>query len=424
MADDGDKSRPEGSAGPKGKPQEGAPSKSEPKRVDPFDEDLAPRAPKGAGAPVDRKAGALPDGKAPSPEGAPKPDAPRPSPARRGAEERPETEAAPLEADARKDDDADAVAETPRRRFSFRRRPKGAQEDAVADRRVAPLDDYPPPDDGDLDELDLPAPPRSPLRRPPWWAVLGGVLLVGVVVLVLLGEYNTERYYLVCDGKKAAAHRGRGFPWPFGHQPMVGSQYRAVPLDADAQCQTQELDNEGELQSALLSLVITEAQRLSLLHRASDLGAARLLVNQGFLLAPNAKKQRALLVTIRAALDFQQGRVAMRELESALQSARRLFVSAKGHKTRHGKEAEAWIGLVDHLLDRLRRRLAGDPQAHAPVRVAPGPPRSSLFVPASPGVDGGVPVVVPLPMRPTPRPAPAPVLVKPDAGVAGGGILL
>jgi len=429
MADDGDKSRSKGSGGPKGSSKEGAePSKGKGKgkRADPFDEELAPKAKRVAQAPAGETGTRRDAPKAPTPKASvPKLDLKRHRPNGPRAEERapdPPADETEPEAEPESETAGSAKAEKPRRRFSFRRRKDGEEEAEAEGRQVAPLDDYPPLDDGELDELDLPAPPRSPLRRPPWWAVLGGLCLVGAVVLALVGEYNTERYYLVCAGKKAAAHQGRGFPWPFGHQPMVGSQYSAVPLGSDAQCQTQEVDSEEELQSALLSLVLAEAQRLSLLHRASDLRSARRLVNQGFLLARNAKKQRARLVTLRAALDFQQGRVAMRELESALQSARRLFTSAKAHKTGHGKEVQAWIGLVDHLLDRLRRRLAGDPQAHAPVQVVPTPSGSGMTGPASPGTDAGAPVVVPPPKRPPPRPAPA--LVKPDAGVAGGGILL
>jgi hypothetical protein len=138
--------------------------------------------------------------------------------------------------------------EAPRRqRFSFRRRSR--EVDDTAGSRAASLVEDGPQDD---DLADLPEPPR--FRRPPWWVLVGGLVLLLIVSSALYGEFNTERYFLVCSGSRVEAHRGRGFPWPFGHQPMLGSQYRPVALGGDAQCQTQEVDSEAELRHALLKL--------------------------------------------------------------------------------------------------------------------------------------------------------------------------
>jgi len=330
------------------------------------------------------------------------------------------------------DERPDAEPEAPRRRFGFLRRSGGARDDHVGDsgRRVASLrGDDPAEDDFDDDLDDLPEPPR--FRWPPWWAIAGGLILLVVVSLVLYGELNTERYFLVCSGSRAEAHRGRGFPWPFGHEAMVGSQYRAVPLGGDAQCQTQELDSEAELQHSLLKLLIVEAERLSHKTRSADLARARQMIGQGFGLARNYKKERRQLEVLRATLDFQRARVVMRELETTLGEARRLFSRAQGQSKPYRKESAAWIRVLDRMLVLLRRRIAGDPEQ--PRRVGAPP------APVKPGAMSATPdrPVVPAPRRVSPdamgssaTPNPPPRRVSPtpgalpDAGVSGGGILL
>jgi len=320
-----------------------------------------------------------------------------------------------------------AEPEPPRRsRFGFRRRSRKESDDDGG-RRVASLtgDDLDSDDFEDDDLADLPEPPR--FRRPPWWVMVGGLVLVLIVSSALYGEFNTERYFLVCKGSRAEAHRGRGFPWPFGHQAMVGSQYRPVALGGDAQCQTQELDSEAEVRHALLKLLLVETERLSHKTRSDDLAKARQMINQGFGLARNYKKERRHLESLRASLDFAQARVVMRELETTLGEARRLFIKARRQSKRHDKEAKAWIRLVDRMVDQLRRRIAGDPQP--PVRVgapraagSPGvmsraPPRPDPSVPGSGPPDAMRPGPVAPPRRASP-------LAPPDAGVSGGGILL
>jgi len=374
-------------------------------RSDPFDED----------PPIRKK---------PPPKKEPAPKDEGPPPDREPRRRRPSP---PDDAGASADrEPATAEPEAPRQsRFGFRRRalkaddvPDDPRRDAG--RRVASLEGD---NLGDDDLADLPEPPR--FRRPPWWALVAGFVLVLIVSSALYGEFNTERYFLVCSGSDAEAHRGRGFPWPFGHQRLVGSQYRPLSLGGDTQCQTQELDSESELRHALLRLLLTEAERLAHKTRSGDLARARRLVNQGALLAKNHKKERQRLEALRAVLDFAQARGVMRELETTLGDARRLFTKARRRK-QHDKEAAAWIGLLDRMLDQLRRRAAGDPQ----------PPQRVGAPPAAGSVGGNSPPpsrpVVPQPGKGTPdakRPGsqapPRTVpLAAPDAGVAGGGILL
>ncbi len=301
---------------------------------------------------------------------------------------------------------------------------RDGERDDDFDDRDDDLDDRDDFDDRD-DLSDLPDPPR--FRRPPWWMLLGGLILLLIVSSVLYGEFNTERYYLVCSGSKAEAHQGRGFPWPFGHQAMVGSQYRSIPLGGDAQCQTQELDSEAELQHALLKLLLVEAQRLSHKTRSGDLAKARQMINQGFGFAQNYKKERLQLEGLRATLDFQRARVVMRELETTLGEARRLFTRARRQSKQHDKEGKAWILVLDRMSILLRRRIAGDPVAPKrvgappavvnPTAMSPEPARPMAPVSGSGAPDGMKPTESTEPRRVSPQ---APV----DAGVSGGGILL
>lgn len=329
-------------------------------------------------------------------------------------------------------DEKPAAAEPeapPRRRFGFRRRSRGADDGDGVDsgRQVASLTGHDLADNdlADDDLADLPEPPR--FRRPPWWGLVGGLLLLLIVSFALYGEWNTERFFLVCSGSRAEAHRGRGFPWPFGHRAMIGSQYRPVALGGDTQCQTQELDSEAELRHALLKLLLVQAERLSHKTRSGELAKARQMISQGFLLARNYKKERRRLESLRATLDFQRARVVMRELETTLGEARRLFSKVRRQSKRHDKEAVAWIRLLDRMLVLLRRRVAGDPEP--PKRV--GAPPASV----SPGAMSRVPTrpvppvsgsLAPDAMKPSSDPPPRRVSPQapPDAGVSGGGILL
>ena len=286
------------------------------------------------------------------------------------------------------------------------------------------------PDLDDLEPWDLPEPPRSALRRAPWWAwiVVGGIVII--LGMVFAGQYNADRFYLECSGSSAEGHRGRSFP-PWGHSAIKDARYRSVPLGADAQCQSQEMGGEDELQSALLQLTLTELKRLTLLSGEEELSTARRLVGQGFMLARGEKKARKKLEALRAALDFQQGQVVMRELQTTLLRARRLFQQVKVHQTPHTKEVDAWIKLVDLLLAKLRLRLAGDPTTPSPTPVPPptrvGPkPVAPSKAPATPDppavrVDAAAPLPTPPSMTPPPRRVEPPA---PDAGVSSGGILL
>lgn len=339
--------------------------------------------------------------------------------ARRSRPNLSEGEAEPLDVDP-----ADPVKVPRRSRFGFRRRRAEAEDDPGRRPRRA-AEDLADEELSEDDLADLPEPPR--FRRPPWWVLLGGLILVLIVSSALYGEFNTERYFLVCSGSRAEAHRGRGFPWPFGHQAMVGAQYRAVPLGGDAQCQTQELDSEAELRHGLLKLVLVEAERLSHRTRSADLARARRMINQGALLAKNYKKERARLAALRATLDFQQARVVMRELETTLDEARRLFTKAKGQSKQHATEAAAWIRLLDRMLDQLRRRIAGDPVPPRRVGEAPTPTpaRPAGMTPSGPRPTvSGAPTPDPMKSDPTAPPRRATPQPPPDAGVPGGGILL
>ncbi len=293
-------------------------------------------------------------------------------------------------------------------------------------RRVASLDDYADLSDDEL--ADLPDLPPSALRRPPWWAVLLGLLLLTVVVFVFLGEYNSERYFIVCKGSKAEAHQGRGFPWPFGHRALQGPQYRAVPLSADTQCEPQELASEEELQQSLLLLVMTEVERRQHADKLKDLQRARRLVTQGLSLARRDKKRRKRLQVLRGILDLREGQLRLADVARELERTRRVFLRArKRARAAKGKPKEVAavqtaIDLVDHLLARIKAGSA-PPRPRPPTPVFIPPPRVEPPSVSTPdATDGGV-VAPRTPPRPAERPTPA-IPSAPDAGVTGGGILL
>ena len=295
----------------------------------------------------------------------------------------------------------------------------------MAPRRVASLDDL--ADLADSELVDLPDPPPSVLRRLPWWAVLGALFLVLVVALVIVGEVDGQRYYLVCRGNAAEAHQGRSFPWPFGHSALGGPLYRPVPLHEEAQCEPQELDSEDQLQQSLLALLYAEAERRRTVTKLAELRLARRLLTQGFGLARGDKTWVGRLQALGAHFDLKEGIFLLREMETSLVEARRLLFRARhprdAAKAGTTEDPELWIALVDHLLDRLRAGRAPSPREEIPLPV-PIPSRDATAptsAPRAPASSPGlVPPPVPLPEEP-PRPA---IPLLPDAGVKGGGILL
>ncbi len=289
----------------------------------------------------------------------------------------------------------------------------------------------------DEELAELPDLPPSPLRRPPWWALLGILILVAVVVFVLLGEYNGSRYFLVCEGSAAEAHQGRGFPWPFGHKALSGPQYRAVPLGPETQCEAQELASEHELQRSLLQLVLAEVKRRRHVDELEELEEARRLVTQGLVLARGDKKARRRLESQRGALDLREGQLRLGDVRKSLLQIRRLFARARKRAEKQGQgvsvdEVDRVLGLVDHLLERIKKGRA-PPPPRPPTRVAvpssPSPPLPRPgTAPDATGssdatVDAGAPPARRVAPTPDARPQPA-IPLAPDASVSGGGILL
>jgi hypothetical protein len=265
---------------------------------------------------------------------------------------------------------------------------------------------------------DLPGLPAGPLYRPPWWVVLLGGIVVVAVTFAVLGQWNSERYYLVCSADTAEAHRGRGFPWPFGHSALEGLRYRPVPVGKESLCHTHEVETEEALRQALLRIVVAEAQRLGERGRTQDLDKVRQLVQQARLLGGGDPALRKILTGLEADLYLHEGRGFLRDTEEVLRRAQVAFEKARSLGGPQHRDVSLWIRLVEELVAALRRGLAADAAAGAGSR-APRPdekvtpPVAPRPLPAAPAPDAGAP-----PRSTTPLPTPGP-----DAGV-GGGILL
>jgi hypothetical protein len=244
------------------------------------------------------------------------------------------------------------------------------------------------------------------------------VLFVVAVSFAVLGQFNSERYFLVCSDGKAEAHRGRAFPWPFGHSRMEGLKYRPVEAGKESICHSHELETEEALRKALLGLVVNEAERLAQRARPEDLEKVRRLVDQGRLLVGGDPSVKETLNDLEADLYFNEGRTLLRETEESLRRSRGMFEKARAMEGSSAAEAKQWIRLIDELLGLLRRGIARDLAARPSVAADAGAPTVRP-------VDATVPVPSRIPTAtdaglsvPTPLVTPGP-----DAGL-GGGILL
>src|SRR5262249_42634446 len=79
-----------------------------------------------------------------------------------------------------------------------------------------------------------------------------GLLAAG---LVFLGRANAQRYVIACSPDRVTAEQGRAFP-PWGTKPMAGREWKAVALPPSAECKPRETEEEEELASWYLELLV------------------------------------------------------------------------------------------------------------------------------------------------------------------------
>lgn len=245
---------------------------------------------------------------------------------------------------------------------------------------------------------------------PTWgWVILIGTALSAL--LLVLDLRNRDRYLLVCKPKAVELHKGRTFPWPFGHEMIGGPEYRPIEIPAEADCRDRVFHSQEEAELAFLDYLLAQARDALANPGTADLTKARTKVRQALLISRTHRSRRKEAQKMLAELAYRAGRAGLDRAENELRKALGYFQEAQKLNADKFEDLDDWIS---HLEDLLRN-----------VSPSPG---TAITRPALPPGFGGTPPVSrpPLPgLSPLPTQPPASAPSSPDAGQSqGGGILM
>lgn len=257
---------------------------------------------------------------------------------------------------------------------------------------------------------------RTP--RPRHWGLptWGWVLIIGTAVsalLLVLDLSNRNRYLMVCKAKKVELHKGRSFPWPFGHAAMGGPEFKPVPIPAEADCRTRVFHSQEEAELAFLDFILAQVREALANPGTADLSKARVKIRQALLLTRVHRSRRKEAQKMLAELAYRSGRAGLARAENELRKALARFQEAQKLDADKFEDLEDWI---THLEELLRTVSPSPGSSVTRPTLLPGGSLPPMTRPPLPGLPGST--------RP---PSSAPALpASPDAGApaSGGGILM
>ena len=242
---------------------------------------------------------------------------------------------------------------------------------------------------------------------PIWVWVLIFCSLFGALLLVM-DLRNRDRFVMVCQDSSMELHRGRRFPWPFGHEVMGGAAYQPVALPARADCRSRVFVSQPEATRGFLEFVLARVRAELELEQGANLKQARRHTLQALMLSRGQPQIREEANQLLAQVDYREGRNSLARVESELRTALSRFREAKKLDGPRHKDLSQWITHLELLL--------------ASIAPTPGP----LLVTGKPPEK--VPVTTPDIISKNPKkPSEDAGIMPPDAGITEadpGGILL
>jgi hypothetical protein len=318
--------------------------------------------------------------------------------------------------------------------------------------------------EGDDDDDDVDHRPRS--LKTIATIVLSIAVGVAIVIFVILGRANMDRFALLCEAERAVPQQGRAFP-PWGFHAISGEAWHPLAIAPETRCQSRETDDIRALERGMLAMLLDEANTQLTAHDLTKLDATESLLKQSLLLTrPAAIAEPETLAADRIAqhkeierllgdVTYWRAAARLREAANALTDASKQFDSAAAQHPRHVNDAGTWSTYVRKLADQLRIGPAGGPPtaitapsaSASPTPVATAEPAPAASAPATtaPSPITDTPASVPAPAAPgspaptttadsPPHPAePAAAtttttttttIATPPANIPGGGVLL
>ena len=231
-------------------------------------------------------------------------------------------------------------------------------------------------------ERDPSEPPRS--RKATVIAAASIVGGIGIATLIFVGRANAQRFEITCDTTHAYAEQGRSFP-PWGTRKLTGPEWVPITLPANAECRPRETENEPELGTWFLELLV---ERATTTLAARDLldppaptpsgGAVNQLdrvtteLEQALLLArdPDKRDQRKEITRLQGDVDYWRAAARLRDASAALLDAARQFEVANQKRPRYATDAAAWSAFLHHLADELHAGPSSAPSVGGPAAAA------------------------------------------------------
>ncbi|HET9623519.1 MAG TPA: hypothetical protein VFP84_19235, partial [Kofleriaceae bacterium] len=207
-------------------------------------------------------------------------------------------------------------------------------------------------------------------------AVIAGALAVGIaiVIFVVLGRANTDKYALRCEAERVVAQQGRAFP-PWGFRALDGEAWQPLRIAHETRCQSRETDDVRALERWMLAMILEEVNVQLAAHDPTRLDETEALLKQCLLLTrPPTTPEPETLTADRVAqhkeverllgdVTYWRAAAKLRDAASALTDASKQFDSAAAQRPRHATDAAAWAAYTRKLAEQLR---AG-PAAGAPT---------------------------------------------------------
>ena len=252
------------------------------------------------------------------------------------------------------------------------------------------------------------------------------VMLVGIAIaaLIFLGRANASRFLLVCNADHVSAEQGRAFP-PWGSHPIAGTEWRAVALPPNAECKPKETEDQAQLASWYLEVLVDRASTtltardlLDTIPKgagtaANPLDTVSAQLEQALLLAraPERRDQRKEIERLQGDVEYWRAAARARDAAAALTEAAKQFEAAAALRPRHVDDASAWATFARKVADEIH-----------------GGPNGAPALPSAPPTDShpNAPPGVALPVEPPPAGSDtaATAAPTPDAGVPTGCVLL
>ncbi len=220
---------------------------------------------------------------------------------------------------------------------------------------------------------------RTTLGIPIWALVLILLTLIGALQLIL-DLRNRERYLMVCRDSAMELHRGRRFPWPFGHEVVGGESYRPVTIPPRADCRSRVFTSQAEAEQGFLQFIVARVRAELDLEQGGDLKKAHKHILQALMLSRDNPAVRSSVKTLLAEVDYREGRDSMARVESELRTALARFKEAQQLDGRRYADLKQWIQHLDLLLRSVSPTPGPLPQAkkaESPASPPSGPKATS-----------------------------------------------